>query len=90
MQPSLKITTYTSFQDLGLSNFILVKLANLKLYLVWMGKVEIKVVKDEHCKIFKHLHIEWWALVKKGARNDRELYWDCWMNKWKCNLADPK
>jgi len=55
-----------------------------------MGKVEIKVVKDEHCKIFKHLHIEWWALVKKGARNDRELYWDCWMNKWKCNLADPK
>jgi len=22
--------------------------------------------------------------------NDRKLYQDCWENKWKCNLLDPK
>jgi threonine/homoserine/homoserine lactone efflux protein len=90
MQPFLIIAAYTSLQDLGLGNFVLVRLANPKLYLVWMGKVESKVVKDEHCKNFKHFHIQWWVLVKKGTKNDRELYWDCWVNKWKCNLADPK
>jgi hypothetical protein len=30
------------------------------------------------------------VLMKKGTRNDTELYWDCWVNKWKCNLVDPK
>ncbi len=28
--------------------------------------------------------------MKKGAKNDRELYQDYWMNKQKCNLIDPK
>jgi hypothetical protein len=36
-----------------------------------MGKVENEVVKDEQVENFKHLHIQWWLLVKKGARNDR-------------------
>ncbi len=77
-------------QDLGLGNFVLVKLTNSKLYPMWMGKAESEVVKDEHYKFLKHLHIQWWVPMKKGARNDRELYWDCWVNKWKCNLVDPK
>ncbi len=28
--------------------------------------------------------------MKKGARNDRELYQDYWVNRWKCTLVDPK
>jgi hypothetical protein len=31
----LKIVVYTLFQDLGLGDFILVRLANLELYHVW-------------------------------------------------------
>ncbi len=54
------------------------------------GRVESEVVKDEQPKIFRHLHIQWWMPMKKGARNDRELYQDYWVNKWKCNLIDPK
>jgi hypothetical protein len=27
---------------------------------------------------------------EKKTRNDKKLYQDCWMNKWKCNLANPK
>jgi hypothetical protein len=42
-----------------------------------MGKVENEVVKDEHFENFRHFHIQWWVSVKKGARNDKELYHDC-------------
>jgi hypothetical protein len=28
--------------------------------------------------------------VKKGAKNDEELYHDYWLSKWKCNHADLK
>jgi hypothetical protein len=27
---------------------------------------------------------------EKGAKNDKKLYHECWMSKWKCNLASPK
>ncbi len=57
------------------------KLANLELYLVRMGRERSKVVKDEQFDDFKHVCIQWWVLVKKGARNDRKLYQDCWENK---------
>jgi hypothetical protein len=30
------------------------------------------------------------VLLKKGVKNDEELYCDCWLNKWKCNLGDLK
>jgi hypothetical protein len=36
-----------------------VKLVNLELYyLVWMGRVENEVVKDEELKFLKHVHIQ--------------------------------
>jgi hypothetical protein len=54
------------------------------------GRVENEVVKDEQPKNFRRLHIQWWMPMKKGAENDRELYQDYWVNKWKCNLVDPK
>jgi hypothetical protein len=28
--------------------------------------------------------------VRKGAKNDEELYHNCWLRKWKCNNVDPK
>jgi hypothetical protein len=28
--------------------------------------------------------------VKKGAKNDEELYHNCWLSKWKCIYVDPK
>jgi hypothetical protein len=55
-----------------------------------MGKANNEVVKDEHFENFRHLHIQWWVRVKKGTKNDRKLYQDYWVIKWKCNLADPK
>ncbi len=27
--------------------------------------------------------------MRKGAKNDEELYHNCWLNKWKCNHANP-
>ncbi len=29
-------------------------------------------------------------LVNKGTKKHKELYQDCWLSKWKCNLVDPK
>jgi hypothetical protein len=28
--------------------------------------------------------------MKKGAKNDEELYHNCWLSKWKCNHVNPK
>jgi hypothetical protein len=53
---------------LGLRNFVLVKLANLELYLVRMGRERSKVVKDEQFDDFKHVCIQWWVLVKKESK----------------------
>jgi hypothetical protein len=87
MRPSLKIIVYTLFQNLGLGNFIMVRHANLELYPMGMGRAKNAIVKDEH---YENLHVQWWVSMKKGARNNRELYWDCWVSKWKCNLVYPK
>ncbi len=55
------------------------RLTNLELYLVWMGRGESEVVKHEQFDNFKHdVHIQWWVLVKRRTRNDRKLYHDCW------------
>jgi len=29
-------------------------------------------------------------LRRKGAKNDEELYHNCWLSKWKCNHVYPK
>ncbi len=54
------------------------------------GRVESEVVNAEQPKNFRHPHIQWWMPMKKGTKNDRKLYQDYWVNKWKCNLVDPK
>jgi hypothetical protein len=54
-----------------------------------MERTKNEVVKDEQFENFKHVHIQWCVPMKKGARNERNLYQNCWVNKWKCNLVDP-
>jgi hypothetical protein len=34
-----------------------------------MGRTKIDV-KDEQSENFKYVHIQWWVLVKKRAKND--------------------
>jgi len=46
-------------------------------------------MKDEKFANFKHVHIQWFVPMKKGARNEKNIYQNCWVNKWKCNLVDP-
>jgi hypothetical protein len=55
-----------------------------------MGRAKSDVVKDQKNENYKKVHVHWRVHVKKGAKNDEELYHDCWLNKWKCNLVDPK
>ncbi len=61
----MKITIYIPFGDLGIGDFVLVRLANPKLYPMWMERAEREVVKDEQFDNFKHVHIQWWVPIKK-------------------------
>jgi hypothetical protein len=64
----------------------MVKLANLELYLVWMGRVESEVVKLKHSENFKHFSCSMVGAYEK--KNDRKLCQDYWASKWKCKLAN--
>jgi hypothetical protein len=90
MHPSLSITAYMPFCDLFVGNFVLVWPINPIVYHVQMGKVENDVVKHQNNKNYRKVHVQWWVLVKKGAKNDKELYHNCWLNKWKGNHVDLK
>jgi hypothetical protein len=46
MRLFLNIVAYTPFRDLFTGNFVLVHLANPKVYHVWMGKVKSDVLRD--------------------------------------------
>jgi hypothetical protein len=67
----LKTIVHTLFCDLGLGDFVLMRLVDTKLYCVDHGKGKNEVVKHEQFDNFKHVHIQWWVRMKKRARNDR-------------------
>ncbi len=90
MHPSLSIIAYTPFRDLFAGNSVLVWPANPIVYLVWMGRAESDVVKDQKNEDYRKLYVQWWVLVRKGAKNDEKLYDNCWLNKWKSNHANLK
>jgi hypothetical protein len=75
------------FCALFANNFILVQLSDPMVYLVWMGKAKSDVVKDEDNENYKKVYVQWWVLLKKGNKNDEELYHNCSLSKWKCNYA---
>jgi hypothetical protein len=64
------LTAYTPFRDLNVGDFVLVRLHNLDLVLVWMGKMEGDVVKDEESEYFKMVRVQWWVPMKKGSKLD--------------------
>jgi hypothetical protein len=55
-----------------------------------MGRVESDVVRDQENENYRKVYVQWWVPMKKGAKNDEELYHNCWLSKWKSNHADSK
>jgi hypothetical protein len=60
------------------------------IYVVWMGRAKSDVVRDQENENHRKVYVQWWVLVRKGAKNDEELYHNCWLNKWKSNHVNPK
>jgi hypothetical protein len=54
-----------------------------------MGRVKSDVVRNQKNENYRKVYVQWWVLVKKGAKND-ELYHNCWLSKWKCNHENTK
>jgi hypothetical protein len=78
------------FHDLFAGNFVLVRPVDCIIYVVEMGRSNSDVLRDQENENYRKVHVQWWVLVRRGAKNDEELYHYCWFNKWKCNHADPK
>jgi hypothetical protein len=55
-----------------------------------MGRAESDAIKNQENENYRKVYVQWWVPVRKGAKNDEELYHNCWLSKWKCNHADPK
>jgi hypothetical protein len=77
MCPSLNIIAYTPFCDLFVGNFVFMRPADLKVYPMWMGRVECDVVRDQENENYRKVYVQWWVPMKKGAKNDEELYHNC-------------
>jgi hypothetical protein len=76
MRPFLNIVVYTPF----VGNFVFVRLVDLKVYIVWMGRAENDVIRDQENENYRKVYVQWWVLAKKGAKNDEELYHNCWLS----------
>jgi hypothetical protein len=55
-----------------------------------MRKAKSDVVKNQKNENYGKVYVQWWILMRKGVKNDEELYYNRWLNKWKCNHANPK
>jgi hypothetical protein len=42
-----------------------------------MGRAKSDVVKDEQNENYREVYVQWWVLVKKGAKTDEELCHNC-------------
>jgi hypothetical protein len=72
------LTTYTTFKDFNVRNFVVVRQHDPNLVPFWMGRAEGDVVKEEESEYFKMVRVQWWVHVKKGSNlNERDLYEDC-------------
>ncbi len=74
MRLSLSTIAYTHFRDLFDDNFVLVKPLDPILYLVWMGRAKSDVERDQENENYRKVYVQWWVVVRKGAKNDEELY----------------
>jgi len=60
----------TPFKNLNDGDFVFVRLHDPGSILVWMGKVQGYVLKDENNENFKMVGVQWWVFMKKGANLD--------------------
>jgi hypothetical protein len=54
-----------------------------------MGRGKRDVVRDQDNENYK-VYVQWWVPMRKGVRNDEELYHNYWLSKWKNNHVYPK
>jgi hypothetical protein len=72
------ILAYIPFRDLNNRDFVLVRLHDLFLVLVWMGGTYSDVVKDDQNYLFKMVKVQWWVPMKKRSNaNEQHLYKNC-------------
>ncbi len=74
MHLSLNTIAYMPFHDLFAGNFLLVWPLNPIVYLVWMGRAECDVVRNEKYENYKKVYVQWWVPMRKQTKNDEELY----------------
>jgi len=55
-----------------------------------MGKAKSDGVRNQENENYRKVYVQWWVLVRKGTKNDKKLYHNCWWNEWKCNHVDLK
>ncbi len=67
MRPSI---AYTLFRDLNDGDFVFVRSHDPSFVLVWMGRAQGDVMKDEKNENFKMVRVQWWVLMKKCANLD--------------------
>jgi hypothetical protein len=78
------------FCDLFVGSFVLVQPSNPIVCHVYMRRAESDVVRDQENENYRKVYVQWWVPMRKGAKNDEELYHNCWSNKWKCNNVNSK
>ncbi len=52
------VLAYTLFRDLNNGNFVLVRPHDPLLVLIWLGKIQSDVVKDDQNKFFKMVRVQ--------------------------------
>jgi hypothetical protein len=65
MHLSLNTIAYMPFHDLFAGNFLLVWPLNPIVYLVWMGRAECDVVRNEKYENYKKVYVQWWVPMRK-------------------------
>ncbi len=68
------LTAYKPFRYINVGDFVLVRLHDLDLVLLWMGRMEGDVIKDEENEYFKMVRVQCWVLVKKRSNLDKNIY----------------
>jgi hypothetical protein len=67
MRPSI---VYSSFKNLKDGDFVFVRLHDPGPVLVWMGKIQGDVLKDEDNENFRMVGVQWWVSMNKGTNLD--------------------
>jgi hypothetical protein len=64
------VHAYTSFKDFNSGDFIFIRLHDPFLVLVWLGRTQNDVVKDDQNEFFKMVRVQWRVPMIKGSNSD--------------------